>query len=327
MIQLPQNELSLLREVADYPELNELTACTVDAMRDMAAIRGIDFATALLYDRVIRSARHGPFIQRVNTLINAPQSVTRYAARIVIVPGAFHCRYPQSGADGRFVREAAEQLGCDAHIIPLPDFSSVRENARQINEWLAANTQAESPVLLVSLSKGGSDVKLAMSLPDAPAAFSSVAAWVNLSGILNGTPLAAWLFSNGLRSRWTRFLLRCRGYDLEIVRELDRRTGGLLDAPLPLPPHMRAMHVVGFPLRAHATNRLARRNHRRLAPFGPNDGAGILLADACVWPGYLYPVWAADHYLRPVGGDMNQIAVALLREALATPREHSLSCV
>src|SRR5690606_34890140 len=73
-----------------------------------------------------------------------------------------------------------------------------------------------------------------------------------------------------------------------------------------------ALHLVGFPLRRHATNRLARANFARLEPFGPNDGAGILLADACRWPGLLYPLWGADHYLRPQGTDVGRLAGALL---------------
>jgi len=78
---------------------------------------------------------------------------------------------------------------------------------------------------------------------------------------------------------------------------------------------MLAIHLVGFPLCRHATNRLARRNHARLEPHGPNDGAGILLADAVGWPGLLYPVWSADHYLRPTALDIGRITTALLRYA------------
>jgi len=68
------------------------------------------------------------------------------------------------------------------------------DNARQIIDWLAGRPPTDSPILLVSLSKGGSDVKRALEFPDAARAFANVAVWFNLSGILNGTPLVTWLF-------------------------------------------------------------------------------------------------------------------------------------
>jgi len=80
---------------------------------------------------------------------------------------------------------------------------------------------------------------------------------------------------------------------------LDRRAGGPLDFPLLLPAHLRVVHIVGFPLACHLTSRLARRSYRRLAPLGPNDGGGILLGDVTRLPGLIYPVWGADHYMRP----------------------------
>ena len=58
------------------------------------------------------------------------------------------------------------------------------------------------------------------------------------------------------------------------------------------------IHLLGFPLRQHLSNAIASRCHRQLARFGPNDGA-MLLAEACALPGLIYPVWGADHYLRP----------------------------
>ena len=55
-----------------------------------------------------------------------------------------------------------------------------------ICQWLAAH--AREKVLLASISKGSGDVKAAMARPDAAAAFRPVAAWLNLSGITDGSP-------------------------------------------------------------------------------------------------------------------------------------------
>ena len=75
-------------------------------------------------------------------------------------------------------------------------------------------------------------------------------------------------------------------------------SGPLRDAP-PLPPHLRAIHVLGFPTRRWLCHPWAPNGHARLAALGPNDGGGILLADALRLPGEVLPVWGADHYLNP----------------------------
>lgn len=306
---------SLLERARRSPVLPALVDCTVDNLRQLSAQQGIDFATALLYDRVCHSSKHGPFIRQVEDLAASTTPPPRLDATVVIVPGAFYEQFPQSGADGHVMREQAARFGCRVEMISLPNLGSLDDNARQIIDWLVGRPITEAPIILVSLSKGGSDVKRALGLTDTARTFANVAVWINLSGILSGTPLVTWLFSNSLRSCWTRWLLRRRRCNLNAIRELDRRSGAPLDGELQLPAHMQAIHVVGFPLCRHATNRLARRNHARLEPYGPNDGAGILLADAVRWPGLLYPVWSADHYLRPTAFDIGRLTTALFRYA------------
>ena len=56
---------------------------------------------------------------------------------------------------------------------------------------------------------------------------------------------------------------------------------------------------------------IVRRGYRRLSPLGPNDGT-VLLEDVFALPGRVYPVWGADHYLRPAGRDMSQLVAGIL---------------
>jgi hypothetical protein len=83
----------------------------------------------------------------------------------------------------------------------------------------------------------------------------------------------------------------------------------VLDFPLVLPPHLRLINVTGFPLRRHFTSKLLSRFHQRVASLGPNDGL-VVLADVCGLPGLVYPVWGADHNLRPAW-DVRRLVAAL----------------
>lgn len=269
-------------------------------LRDLAAREGIDAATERLYRRVLESPVHGPFIRRVDELCDGPALAGwDHDAVLAVVPGLSYRENPRSGADGRFVREEARRMGCPTRLVPLASGGTVRENARLLCDWLIG--QPGGPLILVSLSKGGADVKMALAEPDADQAFRNVVAWVSLCGTLDGTRMADWLLSRSPRALALRLYCRLRGQSTAVLHDLRYRRGGPLDRPLRLPPHIRLISVAGFPLRQHFTRGAARRCHGRLADLGPNDGA-LVLADVCALPGLVYPVWGADHYLQPERG-------------------------
>jgi hypothetical protein len=329
------DETGLIDRASDWPDYLELDDLTADTLRQVTLREGIDFTTALLYDRIRRSKAHGPLIQRLEVYAKSQkEEFNRFGERgcvsalskiqrdlkIVIVPGAFYVESPQSGADGRQVIEEAGRLGFRTARIPIRGFGSLQDNSCLILDWL--DKRADERVVLVSLSKGGADVKIALAQKDASSAFRNVLAWIDLSGILHGTPLADWLLSRKLRSFFLRPFFWFRGHSFNVIEELSQRIGAPLRGRAILPKHLKAIHVVGFPLRRHLSNALMRRGHRRLTPFGPNDGV-MALADVCTFPGAVYPVWGADHYLRSRHADLPGLFVRILRyiaeEILAAP--------
>lgn len=277
------------REHHGYREL------TVEVLRQIAARKGNDFATALLHDRLVRSPEHGPFIQRVDASaeVGRPPS----GALLAIVPGACYREFPQTGADGRRLQEDAHRHGWPVEMVPVASFGSLADNARMIRDWL--HGRPKKKIVLVSLSKGGADVRTALAQPDAAETFRNVAAWINLSGIVFGTELANWFLQRRFWRMMVRFLCWRHGYAMSTLEELVRRPGGPLDGDVVLPPGLRAVHMIGFPMQRHLRSQRARRGHRRVAALGPGDGGGIMLGDVGRLPGWIYPVLGADHYLEP----------------------------
>jgi hypothetical protein len=157
----------------------------------------------------------------------------------------------------------------------------------------------DEQIILVSLSKGCAEVKVALAGDKAGRAFRNVAAWISLSGIYHGTALVPWLFGQWWRLPLIRLLFWYHSWDFGALWQLRREPGAPLDFPLVPPPHLEIIHVVGFPLAHHLSLPLTRRSHRRVARWGPNDGGGCVLADVRTLPGLVYPVWGADHFLRP----------------------------
>jgi hypothetical protein len=296
-----EDERRLLRRAAAWPCYPDWAALTEEAARAAARQDGLDFATALLYDRLVRSPEHGPFIEEVAGPGRRNGTPIGERATIAVVPGAFYLEDRTSGADGRFIRESAARLGCRDECVPLESFGALATNARILLDWLLARSRPE-PIVLVSLSKASAEVKLALASSEATLAFRNVTAWISLSGLYHGTPLVTWLRRRPWRLAFIRLLFRWRGYHYAALAELERGPRRALDFELRPPSHLRIVHVVGFPLRRHLSCPLARRGHRRIGPLGPNDGGAILLADLQRLPGVIFPVWGADHYLRPAQG-------------------------
>jgi hypothetical protein len=93
-----------------------------------------------------------------------------------------------------------------------------------------------------------------------------------------------------------KFFLQKR--DFGFITELCRDRKTRLSALRELPPSLRIITLIGFPLARHMTTPFSRFCHRTLAEWGPNDGT-TSLSDVTAWPGEVYPVWGADHYFRP----------------------------
>jgi hypothetical protein len=298
----------LLARAASHPENLSLADLTPEKVCAISAREGVDFATALLYERVRRSPQHSAFIAQIDGWQPANHSIGGQDVTIGVVPAAFYRENPDSGADGGLVLEEAHRLGFRAVLIPVSSNGTLQQNAKTILDWLADHRGER--IILVSLCKGGPDVKSALSRPDAPEHFRQVSAWVNICGTLNGSLVAEWM----LASKPSFFIawLYCKyhGSNLDFLRELVPSAPGPLSAPLKLPAGMRLINVVGFPLQRHLTNRFMRLCHQRVSRRGPTDG-GVVLADVCALPGVMYPLWGGDHYLRPAARARRVISAVL----------------
>lgn len=292
-----------------FPTLNTLTE---PALRRITKAEGIDFATALLFDRFQKDPRHAPFIRRIDALRRS-QTISRSKmdAKVVIVPGALYLERPELGGDGRIVRQVAESFGYQTELLPIASFGSVRNNALLIRSWLQEHS--DDRVILVSLSKGSADLKMAFMLSDA-IKVTNIAAWINVCGPLNGSRMANWILASRLRTWFFRLKCRVQKRDFQFITDLCHDFSPALKTQFNPPSSMRLINLVGFPLRQHMTTRLSRFCHRTLAKWGPNDGT-TSLSDACHWPGEVYPVWGADHYFR--GDNLAQNLITALLQYLA----------
>jgi len=205
--------------------------------------------------------------------------------RIVLlrVPGLMYRSNPQTGADLETVGEA---LG-GGEMIVTDEVGSVESNARVVarEAWRVASHGRR--VALISASKGSADVRQA--LENEPELGPRVVFWIDLVGVLEGTPL---LNSRGEATRTARRFMSSRA-----TRSLSQNVRARAARPDRFPAQTRAVHLAAFP-------RAGDFSPQALAPFellrarGPNDGY-VMLDSYLRAPGRVLIVSGADHYMRP----------------------------
>jgi len=163
-------------------------------------------------------------------------------------------------------------------------------------------------VVLVSASKAGAESALALGALLSPAETSGVRSWINISGVLRGTPLADRALAEP--RRWLAGLAlhgRCDG-----LTSMAESVGRPRFARLRIPGRLLVVNFVPVPLSGDVTDR-ARSGYRSLRPYGPNDGR-TLLAEAIVPGGVTILEPGLDHFFRSV--DMGRRTLSLLRVVL-----------
>ena len=281
----------LARAQDAYPDVS-YDQCTHATLADITKQHGVDFATALFFDRVRRVPRNRAFAAALERVDHPARSV-RGRGKVLIVPALFYRRQPTRGGDGAVVRHVAERAGLDVEVAPVESGGSARRNATILCDVFSR--RASEPTVIVSLSKGSADLRLAFErmagTPD------GLRAWINVNGLLRGTPAIDRFLERWWRRWLLRMIIRRGGGSPELPAEFTTAPSSPLHRAVSAPSGVLIINLLGFPLTAHLRTPLGRLRHRQMARFGPNDGLG-LLRDAIIEPGLTYPVWGADHYFR-----------------------------
>ena len=292
------------RDVPPARILDRLRLPSGDGTVDRAELRQVardhspDLAALLFIERVRESAANRraqeSYLAHLEALRREPRRewLVRQARgfEILFAPGWFYRSDPETGADFRAQRDLLDRLGIPNALVETGENDSVESNADVLAAALRARRGSGRPVILVSTSKSGPEVGLALGDRLRPEETAHVRAWVNVGGILRGTPLAdaALRLPAGLVAG---FAMRGRLAGIASLRTGPRRARF---ERLLIPPEIFVVNYVAVPLSGGVTPG-ARSRYRRLVRHGPNDGL-TLLADAIAPGGLTIVEPGLDHF-------------------------------
>jgi len=243
----------------------------------------------------------------------AGREISRAAAgySFVFAPAWLYRSRPWNGADFRRPRQFLEANGIQTELLDLPEDGVVEDNAALIATALRQPAAPGRKRILVSTSKSGGEVALAAGGLLGPEELASVAAWINIGGLIQGTPLVD-LGLNSWQTPLVRFWFTLKGWNWAGVESMATPIRRARFATLRFPAHLVIVNLVGVPLSGDMTF-YSRPGSALLERFGPNDGVA-LLADQIVPGGLTVLQPGADHYFDLP--DMDLRALALVKSVL-----------
>ncbi len=252
----------------------------------------VDFAAAYLADRIAGVAKNRHFRDLfeesrrafIQKRLQLP-STTDYD--VMFIPTYLYKRLPITGGDFAVPKKALQRIGLPFHFVETVEDGAVETNAEIVAAAIGARAQSGRRLIVVSASKSGPEVALALTRLES-AATRHVFAWINTVGALQGTPLT----------------------DEQLLPEVEDLVGpvnvagmqSLMTEPsrrrfqsFRVPDHILVVNYFGIPLSGSVSS-WARPGFVPLSKHGPNDG--ILLLSDMIFPGGITVAeLGLDHFL------------------------------
>ncbi|MBV8815861.1 MAG: hypothetical protein JO271_15330 [Verrucomicrobia bacterium] len=286
-----------------------------------------DFAALFLIKKLLSNPRNLKFqtnylaeTKRIKSDLkrNEWSEIVRPALRryeVVFVPGFHYLTDRSSGADFANQRQFFRELGVRVRLIGTEEDGTVEQNAAII----AANIRAQpdANIILVSTSKAGPEVALALGKILPPEETTGVKAWISVGGLIRGTPLAD--FATTWPQSWiVRLMFLYSRTGFQGIPSLTTTASQTRMEHIRIPARILVIEYVAAPLSGDIYGSVSSR-YIRLRKGGPNDGL-TLLADellpnsiAVIEPGIDHFYAAPDIVVKSVAL-ANVVAESITRE-------------
>jgi len=291
---------------SDLPDQAQLQKLARETSVDFAAL---SYARALSADPMSRAVQ-GAFNRFVHEGAAGAEELRRrpgaFPYTVLFAPSWMYRTHPETGADFAAPRRLAARLGIRHRVIESDEGASIDDNAIEIAAAIREARSQNGDLIIISASKSGAEVALALTGMLAPDETRHVAAWVNVVGALGGSPLA----DSALRPplSWvTRAFFWVRGWKWDGVTSMTTEASRRRFDGARMPESIAVVNVVAVPV-SGSVGATVWWGYRLLHRHGPNDGV-VLLADT-VWPGGANIVAIGpDHLFAPREDDAHSVAL------------------
>lgn len=278
-----------------------------------------DFAALFLVKRLLSNRMNAIFqaeylteskrikseLQRNRWSDIARPELKRY--EVLFVPGFHYLTDPTSGADFANQRQFFEELGIRVSLIRTEEDGTVEANAAIIAANLRSRLYSHDRIILVSSSKGGPEVALAIGKLLSPDETAPVKAWISVGGLFRGTPLAD--FATRWPQSWiVRMMFLYSRTGFQSLPGLTTKVSQTRLDEIKIPARIMLVEYIAVPLSGDIYGSVESR-YLRLRKYGPNDGL-TLLADELLPNGISVIEPGVDHFYDDPDIEAKSLALA-----------------
>jgi hypothetical protein len=269
----------------------------------------LDFATLYFADRIARIAVNRRFRNAFDQARNEarkafPQGLVRLPAQArefeaVFVPGYLYKRLPLLGTNFAAPRAALKRVGLAHYFVETKEDGAIEANADLVAAAIRARAQSGRRLILISASKSGPEVALALTKL-ASSETRHVAAWINAVGALQGSPLAD-------ERLLPEVVKRAGEIDVAGVESMTTERSRKRFASFNIPEQVLVVNYIGVPVSGSISS-LGGLGFSYMKKFGPSDGI-TLLPDAIFPGGVILAELGRDHFLLDSQIDVTTVAL------------------
>jgi hypothetical protein len=226
---------------------------------------------------------------------------------VAFAPGWFYESYgDETGADFQRQLDQLARVGVPTELIETDENGTVESNAAVIAHALRRLQRDGRQVLVVSASKSGAEVAIALGDILAPVETTGILAWLSIGGVHQGSPFADWALNPTVC--WiSKLHLGLQGFDLQGALSLQTSLRRDHFAKLQFPEHLLLVSYVPVPLSGDISNRGAF-GYSRMRHLGPNDGL-TMLVDQLLPGGLTIVEPGVDHYFDHPDQELRSLAL------------------
>jgi hypothetical protein len=306
---------------ARLDSLNERFKGRVPQQRDLKAIAqdfSMDFAALFwgqhMLDRPENISIQEIFLRNLNNP-SQPLETSLVDYKVLLVPGLDYKENGHAtGSDLQTQRTLFAKLGAEVVFIEIPSLGTVEENSVIVAE--AINKHSEKKILLSGPSSAGPAIHLALAAKLSIKESSHVAVWLNLGGVINGSPALDWVGSGITYPVW-QTILWFKGWNAETFESLRADVSRQRAAHLKIPEHIKVINYIGLSLSGNIS-KFAADKYCIMRSDGPNDGLG-LLSEMVVPDSQTIIATTSDHFFAE-DPQIKEKSVALLKTVMQVVR-------
>lgn len=284
-----------------------------DFLKRVSKAYSVDFASLFFADHLTRNACNRQLNQDFARYLEDERPIDADISNFVIlfVPGWDYADNGHlTGADFAQPRRLAAQAGFENYLVPLAPTGSVEENARDVAADIERYAARGKSMIVVGASSAGPAIHYALSELVGEEQQRAVRAWLNLGGILQGSPMVDYF-----RPWPRRWLLNgvawFKGWRQDAIWSMATAPSRARFQRLRIKnPGILIVNYVGIPL-SGSLSKFGHDKYAKLRDEGPNDGL-TLVSDVIAPNSHTIVALGNDHFFAE-DPRINQKTKALMR--------------